>query len=240
MATYVMSDIHGEYDKFMEVLEQIDLKDSDTLYILGDIFDRGPHPIKVILKIMKMPNVIPIVGNHEIMGLRCLPFLMQEITEESIDNLDEDMLDALLLWQANGFSSTIDEFRKLDHESQQEIIDFIGDFLVYEELTVNGQKYLLVHAGLRNFSPDKKIEDYSLEDLIWDRPDYSKKYFDDMILVTGHTPTLVIQDNPRPGFIYRNDYHIAVDCGACFGGGRLAAICLDTGEEFYSSANDSE
>lgn len=31
---------------------------------------------------------------------------------------------------------------------------------------------------------------------------------------------------------------IAIDCGACYLGGRLAAICLDTGEEFYSSPNE--
>lgn len=31
MATYVISDIHGQYDMFMELLEKIPLKDSDTL-----------------------------------------------------------------------------------------------------------------------------------------------------------------------------------------------------------------
>ena len=35
MATYVISDIHGEYERFMELLEEIELKDTDTLYILG-------------------------------------------------------------------------------------------------------------------------------------------------------------------------------------------------------------
>ena len=33
MATYVISDIHGEYEKFMELLEEIELKDTDTLYV---------------------------------------------------------------------------------------------------------------------------------------------------------------------------------------------------------------
>ncbi len=53
-------------------------------------------------------------------------------------------------------------------------------------------------------------------------------------VVTGHTPTQEIAGNPRPGYIYRANHNIAIDCGACFPGGRLAAICLDTGEEFYS------
>ena len=49
MATYVISDIHGQYNMFIELLDKIDLKDTDTLYILGDVLDRGPHPIKTII-----------------------------------------------------------------------------------------------------------------------------------------------------------------------------------------------
>lgn len=37
IATYVIADIHGEYPKFMDLLEKIRLKESDTLYILGDV-----------------------------------------------------------------------------------------------------------------------------------------------------------------------------------------------------------
>lgn len=53
MSTYVISDIHGQYNMFIELLDKIDLKDTDTLYILGDVLDRGPHPIKTIRKLMK-------------------------------------------------------------------------------------------------------------------------------------------------------------------------------------------
>ena len=79
MATYVISDIHGQYNMFIELLDKIDLKDTDTLYILGDVLDRGPHPIKTIRKLMEMPNAICLVGNHEFMAMKCLEFLMKEI-----------------------------------------------------------------------------------------------------------------------------------------------------------------
>ena len=49
---YVMSDIHGEYDKFKEVLKQINLQKEDLLYVLGDVVDRGPHPMEILLKMM--------------------------------------------------------------------------------------------------------------------------------------------------------------------------------------------
>ena len=53
MATYVISDIHGQYDIFIELLDKIQFQNTDTLYILGDILDRGPHPIKTLMKLME-------------------------------------------------------------------------------------------------------------------------------------------------------------------------------------------
>lgn len=240
IATYVISDIHGQYDMFMELLDKIQFQNTDTLYILGDILDRGQHPIKTLMKLMEMPNVICIVGNHEYMALECLEFLMKEITDMSIEELDEKMLDNLVTWQYNGSKSTIDEFRQLDSEIRRDVIDFIMDFLIYEEIAVNGKNYLLVHAGLGNYLPDKDIEDYSIHELIWTRAHYDVQYFKDTYVVTGHTPTQMIEDNPHPGYIYRRNNHIAIDCGASYPGGRLAALCLDTGKEYYSSSNEME
>ncbi|MCR4851757.1 MAG: serine/threonine protein phosphatase [Lachnospiraceae bacterium] len=234
MATYVISDIHGQYDLFMKMLEKISLKDEDTLYVLGDVLDRGPHPIRVLRKLMEMPNTICIVGNHELMALECLKFLMQEVTEESLAGLDRDMLEGYLIWiEHNGGRTTLDEFRTLDASSRQDVIDFIRDFDIYEEINVEGQDYLLVHAGLGNIYPGKDIEDYSLADLVWSRAEYDIEYYPDKYVVTGHTPTQGIPGNPNPGYIYRHNNHIAIDCGCYIPGGRLAAICLDTGEEYY-------
>ena len=202
IATYVISDIHGQYDMFMELLDKIKLKENDTLYILGDILDRGPHPIKTLMKLMEMPNAICLVGNHELMFLEGLEFLMKEITDKSLEELNAETLDNLVTWQFNGSQSTIDEFRKLDSESQKDVIDLIKDFLIYEKVSVNGKNYLLVHAGLGNYSQKKDIEDYSLHELIWERADYDVKYFENTYVITGHTPTQTIEDNPHPGYIY--------------------------------------
>ena len=232
---YVISDIHGCYEPFMEILDLIHLKEADTLYVLGDVVDRGPNPIKTLLKLMDMPNAVCIVGNHELMALDGLRFLNTQISTESIESIDTEILGNLIDWQRNGSASTIEEFRQLDQEMRREVLDFILEFSMYEELTVNGQKYLLVHAGLGDYSPEKEIEDYSLKNLVWDRADYNTQYFDDTIVITGHTPTQFIEGNLDPGRIYKHLNHIAIDCGCGMPGGRLAAICLETGEEFYSS-----
>ena len=38
---YVMSDLHGEYEKYLEMLKKIKFTDDDVLYVLGDVVDRG-------------------------------------------------------------------------------------------------------------------------------------------------------------------------------------------------------
>ena len=71
-----------------------------------------------------------------------------------------------------------------------------------------------------------------LMDCILGEPDYELQYYDDKIIVTGHTPTGLIEKE-YVGKIYKKHNHIAVDCGAFFKDCRLGCICLDTMEEFY-------
>lgn len=46
---YVCSDLHGRYDRWSALPEKIDLRPSDTLYVLGDVIDRGPDGCKILL-----------------------------------------------------------------------------------------------------------------------------------------------------------------------------------------------
>ena len=238
--TYVMSDIHGEYTLLLELLEKLSLGEDDVLYVLGDMLDRGPDPIQVLFALMRLPQAICLVGNHELMALQCLSLLQKEITEETISQLDPMLVERLLIWQGNGSLPTITGFRRLSPPQREDMLDFLQDLTAYEEVEAGGRRYLLVHAGLGGFSPDKPLEDYTIEQLVWERPDYHRDYFPDVYTITGHTPTQLIEGNPRPGYIYRQGRHIAIDCGACFAGGRLAALCLETGEEFYSSTNHGD
>ena len=65
MAHYVMGDIHGEADRFHAMLKIIQFSEDDILILLGDVIDRGPDGISLLLEIMEMPNVIMVLGNHE-------------------------------------------------------------------------------------------------------------------------------------------------------------------------------
>ena len=48
-------------------LEKIGLSDADTLYVLGDVVDRGPQGLKVLQDMMLRGNVLPVVsdGQHQ-------------------------------------------------------------------------------------------------------------------------------------------------------------------------------
>lgn len=234
MSTFIIGDIHGELEQLKTLIQKINLNDEDELYVLGDVIDRGPSSIEALQYLMTMPSCTCIAGNHELMMLSNMKLLLGEISDNFLKNLSPEDLGQLVDWMSNGGSNTISEFAKLSKKEQKDIIDFIGEFEAFVELGVNGQQYLLVHAGINNFSLEKELDDYFIDDLVWTRPDYGRPYYDNIIVITGHTPTQLIPGNPRPGYIFKANNHIAMDCGACSPKGRLAGICLETGEEFYS------
>ena len=55
---YCMSDIHGEIDRFHEMLQLIQFSEEDILYILGDVIDRKPSGVDILREIMDTPNII--------------------------------------------------------------------------------------------------------------------------------------------------------------------------------------
>ena len=65
--TYFVSDIHGEYDLFMRLLEKIKFSNSDRLIVCGDFIDKGTASIRLVKTIFELPNVHCIMGNHEYM-----------------------------------------------------------------------------------------------------------------------------------------------------------------------------
>lgn len=221
---YAMSDLHGCYGKYKKMLEKINLSENDTLYILGDIVDRGKDGIKILLDMMKRKNVIPFLGNHDYMAFSVLKFISKEAKSEWWSEIRED-------WLADGGTSTEKAFMELSEDEQKSILDYIADFRIYETLEVGDKTYVLSHAGIDNFKKSKELHEYDMYDFISGRMDYSKVYSDDFYLVSGHTPTGLI-DKAYDGKIYRKNNHIAIDCGAIFER-PLACICLDTMEEFY-------
>ncbi len=231
---YVISDIHGCYDEFLKMLDLIHFSEEDELYILGDMVDRGPKPMALLQDLMARPNVYPILGNHDYMALTVLRKMNVEITESNAENhLTMDDITSYLHWTQDGGDVTAKQFSGLSMWDKEEILMYLEDCSLYEDITVAGNRYVLVHGGLLGFSETRNLDDYDIAEVIFRSPDYAKRYYSDenTFLVTGHTPTLLIPGHEKPE-VYRENGHIAIDCGCVFGG-RLAAFCLDTGDVFY-------
>lgn len=231
--TYVMSDLHGRYEQYMRMLDTIRFSDEDELYILGDVADRGPEPIRILQDMSMRPNVFPILGNHDYMAEYLLSKLSAEITDDNYDShLTSEDLSALAGWLTDGGQTTLEGFRRLTPDGRAGILDYLTEFAPYEELTVGGNRFVLVHGGLADFDPARPLWDYDEYTLITEHTDYTRRYFPDRYLVTGHVPTGLI-DPSRSGRIFRQNGHIAIDCGNGWGG-VLGCLRLEDFEEFYT------
>ena len=134
MATYVMSDIHGLWDKFEKMMNLLNLKDNDKVYFLGDVIDRGADGIKILQYILNDPHFTLLMGNHE--------YMMYQALEEGKGKLEISM--EYIQWVLNGAQPTIDAFLELEVSRQQELFSTIKNLpIAITDLVVNDKKFYL-------------------------------------------------------------------------------------------------
>lgn len=225
MSIYAISDIHGCYNKYLSMLDKIALCDTDTLYVLGDSIDRGRGGIDVLLDMAGRRNVRPVIGNHESLALTVMKAIR--------DGAPYRHTKAYRIWLGVGGGATERAFLRLDGKERERVIDFIGAFSVYDELTVGENRFHLSHT-LPSYDPRRALHEHTHLEFIWGEADYKVRYADGVYFVTGHKPTALI-DPKYAGRILQKNGHVAIDCGAAFAdaGGRLGCIRLDDFEEFY-------
>lgn len=229
--TYVMSDIHGKFDKYTKMLEKIEFCKDDELIVVGDVVDRGEKPIEVLQDMMSHENITPILGNHDLVALTVLSQLNEVIL--SGNEIDDNLKEMLEIWLDDGGKSTVNGFCAIaNNEERQAILDYLEDFLLYEAIDVEDKTYVMVHAGLGNYREGKKLHEYTEDEILFSRPEPSERYYkqEDIFVIVGHTPTQKLTGKAE---ILKSEGKIYIDCGACFPSGKLACLCLETMEEFY-------
>ena len=223
---YAVSDLHGCYDKYTKLLEPLNMTFYDSLYILGDIVDRGSDGMKILLDLIKRKNVFSCRGNHD----HYAQILLRSFAIPNDGYFADGLEETFRLWLSDGGSPTYEEFLKLDGSKQQRVLSYLKSLPLFEKLTVGGQKFFLAHT-VPEKSKMLNIDNCPISDFIMGEPEYEKMYFEDTLIVTGHTPSGFI-DPEYTGQIWKGNNHIAIDCGAVFGN-PLGCICLDTMEEIY-------
>ena len=217
---YCMSDIHGELDRWNEMLKLIQFSDTDTLYFLGDAIDRKQHGIEILQDIMRRPNVHMILGNHEQMMLDSF--------------WSNNTYDARRLWKNNGGGSTYKAMvYKIPTEERLRILRFIQELPDHLEIEVNGRIFYLVHGYIGENRHDR----------IWGRPEPppEENPISGKTVIVGHTPTYYMNqysdgfDESATLKIFHAPGFIDLDCGCGNNTNqrRLACLRLDDMMEFY-------
>jgi serine/threonine protein phosphatase 1 len=236
--TYVMSDIHGNKRNFDSILEQIDLRPEDELYVLGDVIDRYPDGIKILRWLMKRSNTWVLLGNHEYMMLKALdtPY---EGTKWQIKNSQER---ALYHWYHNGGDVTHKYLKHIRKETRNLVFDYLRSLPVNMEIEVNGRAFKLVHASpIENYGLHGRDYDNHYEFAVWHRWNECEPVPEGFTMIFGHTPTVDFQDDTVLR-IWHSDEAIGIDCGSGYSEernywsykGRLSCLRLDDMKEFYS------
>lgn len=86
MRTFVIGDIHGCFDEFIELTEKIGLQNDDLLISLGDIVDRGNKSKEVYEYFVNRPKSIVLIGNHERKHQNKILSYAQEIVKVQFGN----------------------------------------------------------------------------------------------------------------------------------------------------------
>lgn len=239
--TYVMSDIHGNKRNFDSILKQINLHPDDELYILGDVIDRYPDGIKILMWLMKRPNTWVLLGNHEYMMLKALdkPYKADKWRTEAARDR------ALMHWYRNGGDVTHAYLKRIRKETRDLIFDYLHSLPVNIELELDDKIYRLVHASpVENYNTihGRDYDDY-YEFAVWHRWNECHPVPEGCTMIFGHTPTVEFQDDTVLK-IWHGENAIGIDCGSGYSEmqnyygfkGRLACLRLDDMKEFYSES----
>ncbi len=209
--TFVIGDIHGCLTLLKRLIDKIPWDpEKDRLIFVGDYIDRGEDPKGVIDFILELKRISEkvdcILGNHEAMLLDYLKGKNRE------------------LYLFNGGTVTLASYRFSRKNEDDPLIPedhlrFFNELKPYIEL----ENYYIVHAGFR---PGIKIEDQSLEDMIWIRYEFIESDYDfGKKVIFGHTPM-------QEPLIMQNK--IGIDTGAVYGN---KLTCIQLPEEIFYFEN---
>jgi len=214
----------------MELLEQINFNDNDTLYVLGDITDRGEFTLECMEYIYSAPNIICLMGNHEDMMLKYFPGSGRKRNPH---------------WLTQGGDKPLNQIMKAKRKPESkarwdELLNWVRSLPLYIEVMVNGKLFFLSHAGLNiqkhNYSDlESLLMLQEPRDFFWSRQDFfTNPGLENHHCIFGHTTTYSIRGN-NDCSIWVDPVHKDKTCidGGCVYGGALAALRLDDEAMFH-------
>lgn len=222
--TLCISDIHGMYDKFCELLKVAQYNPStDNLILLGDYIDRGSKSKNVVEMIYNLHNewnIICLRGNHENMFL---DFIDGCDYSNFLRNGGLQTMESYFGTEWNIYDEgIIDEIRSFIKTHYKHHIDLIRQLKYYHE----DDEFIYVHAGINPMYEDWKLTTPGEMTWIRDMFIFNRTNLDKTVIF-GHTPTVNI--HPAEDIWFGED-KIGIDGGCAYG---FQLNCLEIGEEGY-------
>lgn len=240
----IIGDIHGCIREFEELIEQIKIVSSDTLYFIGDLIDRGPDSAAVVKRCFELTSqchVQLILGNHEEKFLRWLHHVENKTGVESsmsgtqeFPGLVASLNDLELDWLKGAYYSLFikEEGLTLLHGgiSNNPAFHFPENYR-YGEHSPKDLKGLELITKLRYLTPNGKFVSIN-EETEADR--YWAEVYEGSFghIFFGHQPFL--QETPKE-FAHATD----LDTGCVFGGW-LSAVVIENGNRRFISVKANE
>jgi serine/threonine protein phosphatase 1 len=224
MSRYAIGDIHGGAKTFRALLERLDMKRDDRIYLLGDYVDRGPNSkgvLDIILKLIDVGfDIRPLRGNHEDMLISHF-----DIREKPFPGYVKDYGAVTL--------------RSFGIETPAELPDRYKEFLIGLPYILEDGRFIFVHAGL-DMNKDNPVTETTPETMLWgDGGFISNNEIPGRIIVSGHRIK-------NAGYIKESldQPHIQIDNGAFINQppdfGYLVALNLDAMELIFQKWIDEE
>lgn len=137
MARYFIGDIQGCHTAFQQLLQKIDFSPSrDTLFLLGDLVNRGPDSAAVLRKCIAWGNSVQaVLGNHDLHLLASAHGMRKASRRDTLSSV-------------------------LDAPDRHALLDWLRQQPLARSWTDSqGQRVLIVHAGVQpTWSLDKTLE----------------------------------------------------------------------------------
>lgn len=255
MRRLCVGDIHGSYDKLLDVLDRCKFSDTDILYSVGDFTDRGKQNVKTLDFLMGLNNFKPVCGNHDLWNY------------EYLTRMSHDAFECWVYW--NGGRHTFVEESKQSDEWRENVKNWLknipyrinlGDkIIIHSVCPSRAYQYIndVDELTMETLKSSNLIKDEIYDDFIWSRgviggckdyyqigsktPSfdeyfrnvYGKEFAGTPIYIIGHTPL----DHP---FFDREMGIIGIDTGAfCYKegwgvDGYLTVLDIDTLEYWQS------
>lgn len=228
MRTFAIGDIHGGLKALIQVLNQLEITEKDTLIFMGDYVDGWSESAQVVdflIHLSKKINCIFIKGNHDVW----------------CENWLKDQTDVNPTWYLHGGKETIDSYEGFTIDKKSEHLNFFENLKMYH---LDSENRLFLHAGFtsmhgveRETYPHKFCTDRTLWEMALAMDKEIEKSSSNYPRRLQHYNEIYIGHTPTTNYSITTPMHAIniwnVDTGAAFKG-KITALNINTKAFFQS------